>query len=76
MGKIKIENTKRVYRCAAGHELVFTGGGDWVSMAMQFLQRDGSMSNHQFNYCMVCLGAWAEKQWPLTCEVIDSPPAA
>ena len=53
------------YQCQDGH--VIEARGRWVTHAVVIYGDDGKeLSRHEFNYCPVCFGAWAEMLWPLT----------
>lgn len=53
------------YTCEKGHSMETLG--TWTVMKVRALE---------FNYCLVCFGEWAQSQWPLKCEEIDSSAAA
>lgn len=60
----------RTYSCALGH--AFTINGEWTTFAVTSPAADGAPSSRSYNYCMDCFGAWAVRQWPLRCDVVDA----
>ena len=63
IGELKMTESvaigKKTFRCDAGHEFKMDA---WSTMAVQF---DDPPQKHEFNYCPICFGQWAAKQWPL-----------
>jgi len=59
-----------LYRCNLGHEIRIESG-QWFTMRLQLA---GESKPADYNYCPHCFGAWAERQWPLTCEPLPAKP--
>lgn len=55
------------YTCQRGHTIDIHGG-TWITLVIEH----SDQPRHEFNYCMVCFGEWAQAKWPLTCTEITA----
>ena len=59
----------RKYTCEKGH--TFNVRGTWTTLNIAFQEEGSALKEHSFNYCMICFGIWAQKNFPMECEVVE-----
>lgn len=71
------KNPIRRYTCTKHGSIEVGGGGVFTTLSMH-LKGSPETSNPgemygEFLYCMLCFGEWAEKQFPMTCKLVEEP---